>query len=124
MILLVEFETEDDEVALDAVELRHPRVEGPALEAETLEQLEARAVVAKGARGQDLEAEPRRAPYGFLEQAASDALAAVPFGDVDADLGGGAVGRSLTKRLEAKPAGDLPVRPRHPQRVPIWVVAA
>src|SRR5829696_7164935 len=41
----VEFETEDDEVALDAVWLRHPRAEGPALEAETLEQFEARAVL-------------------------------------------------------------------------------
>ena len=84
----VETETEDDEIPLYAIELRYPRKVRPGLEAEYLEQLEARLVVGEGARDQGLQAQSRGAAYGLSEQVLSDPFSAMLCCYVDADLRG------------------------------------
>src|SRR5262245_15888155 len=106
----------DDEIALDAVELRNPRQQSPALEAKFLEEAETRLIVPEDEAEECLQRESRCRIDRIGEQRPPDAVALVVWRHVYAHLGSGTVRGAAIEGLEAQPTGDGRIDRGHPER--------
>ena len=116
--------SDDDKVALHAVQLRHSWENAHSIEAEALEQPQARFVVAEDESEQCSEAEIRAPRYRPAHQVLRDPAAMMGRRNVHAQLRRGQVGRSAIERLETEPPAYRSIVDPHPEWTLTWGVLA